>query len=115
MSKLLRIGTRSSPLALWQAEWVSARIRERYPDIAVWCGLPVPVPGKEAADGGVRAGAQHARRDDDRVVREVNLRQHGRQRAALHADLDCLFGDCCRLLVVRLQARARQGELFACE
>ncbi|MRR58975.1 MAG: hydroxymethylbilane synthase [Deltaproteobacteria bacterium] len=35
MSKLLKIGTRSSPLALWQAEWVSGRIRERYPEIEV--------------------------------------------------------------------------------
>ncbi|MHC1697083.1 MAG: hypothetical protein AB9919_03260 [Geobacteraceae bacterium] len=35
MAKLLKIGTRSSPLALWQAEWVSDRIRERYPDIEV--------------------------------------------------------------------------------
>jgi hydroxymethylbilane synthase len=35
MSKLLKIGTRSSPLALWQAEWVSGRIRECYPEIEV--------------------------------------------------------------------------------
>ena len=35
MSKLLRIGTRSSPLALWQANWVSGRIRERYPEMEV--------------------------------------------------------------------------------
>jgi len=35
MSKVLKIGTRSSPLALWQAEWVSGRIRERYPEIEV--------------------------------------------------------------------------------
>jgi hydroxymethylbilane synthase len=33
--KTLKIGTRSSPLALWQAEWVRARIRERYPDLPV--------------------------------------------------------------------------------
>ncbi len=33
--KILKIGTRSSPLALWQAEWVRARIRERYPDLPV--------------------------------------------------------------------------------
>jgi hydroxymethylbilane synthase len=29
--KSLTIGTRGSPLALWQAEWVRARLRERYP------------------------------------------------------------------------------------
>jgi hydroxymethylbilane synthase len=33
--KTLKIGTRSSPLALWQAEWVRARIRERHPDLPV--------------------------------------------------------------------------------
>jgi hydroxymethylbilane synthase len=30
--KSLKIGTRRSPLALWQAEWVRARLRERCPD-----------------------------------------------------------------------------------
>ena len=30
--KSLKIGTRGSPLALWQAEWVRARLLERYPD-----------------------------------------------------------------------------------
>jgi hydroxymethylbilane synthase len=29
--KSLIIGTRASPLALWQAEWVQARLRDRYP------------------------------------------------------------------------------------
>jgi hydroxymethylbilane synthase len=29
--KSLTIGTRGSPLALWQAEWVRARLRERHP------------------------------------------------------------------------------------
>jgi len=32
---ILKIGTRSSPLALWQAEWVRARILERYPELDV--------------------------------------------------------------------------------
>ncbi len=35
MKRCLRIGTRSSPLALTQAQWVRDRIRERFPDWAV--------------------------------------------------------------------------------
>jgi hydroxymethylbilane synthase len=31
----LRIGTRGSKLALWQAEWVKARLSEAYPDLTV--------------------------------------------------------------------------------
>ncbi len=33
--KTLRIGTRKSPLALWQAEYVRAQLRERIPDLEV--------------------------------------------------------------------------------
>ncbi len=33
MNKVLRIGTRGSKLALWQANWVAARLGERWPDI----------------------------------------------------------------------------------
>lgn len=32
MAKALRIGTRGSKLALWQANWVATRLRERWPD-----------------------------------------------------------------------------------
>ncbi len=36
MSKrLLRIGTRASALALWQANWVKSRLEETYPDLEV--------------------------------------------------------------------------------
>lgn len=35
MTHVLKIGTRSSPLALWQAEWVRSRIVERYPKVEV--------------------------------------------------------------------------------
>jgi hydroxymethylbilane synthase len=36
MSKhVIRIGTRASALALWQAEWVRSRLEERYPGIEV--------------------------------------------------------------------------------
>ncbi len=35
MPQSLKIGTRSSPLALWQAEWVRARILDRYPELEV--------------------------------------------------------------------------------
>lgn len=35
MPHVLKIGTRSSPLALWQAEWVRDRILERYPEVEV--------------------------------------------------------------------------------
>lgn len=33
--KTLKIGTRGSALALWQASWVKQRIEERYPDIVL--------------------------------------------------------------------------------
>jgi hydroxymethylbilane synthase len=33
--KQLRIGTRASQLALWQANWVKAELEKRYPEIAV--------------------------------------------------------------------------------
>ena len=33
--KHMRIGTRSSALALWQAEWVKAELEKRYPDMEV--------------------------------------------------------------------------------
>lgn len=33
--KTLRIGTRASALALWQANWVKGEIEKRYPDLAV--------------------------------------------------------------------------------
>lgn len=35
MSRPLRIGTRRSRLALWQANWVAARLRERDPSLAI--------------------------------------------------------------------------------
>lgn len=35
MQKSLKIGTRGSPLALWQAEWVRARLLERRPDLEI--------------------------------------------------------------------------------
>ncbi len=33
--RTLRIGTRASALALWQANWVKDRLEERYPDLSV--------------------------------------------------------------------------------
>ncbi|MBW2510728.1 MAG: hydroxymethylbilane synthase, partial [Deltaproteobacteria bacterium] len=33
--KLLRIGTRASQLALWQANWVKSELEKRYPDTEV--------------------------------------------------------------------------------
>ncbi|MFO7983217.1 MAG: hydroxymethylbilane synthase, partial [Desulfuromonadales bacterium] len=33
--KVLRIGTRASQLALWQANWVKSELEERYPDLEV--------------------------------------------------------------------------------
>ncbi|MBL4567042.1 MAG: hydroxymethylbilane synthase [Porticoccus sp.] len=35
MSSSLRIATRKSPLALWQAEYVKAQLQKRYPDLVV--------------------------------------------------------------------------------
>ena len=33
--KVLRIGTRASQLALWQANWVKSELEKRYPDLEV--------------------------------------------------------------------------------
>ena len=33
--KLLRIGTRASQLALWQANWVQSELNKRYPEMEV--------------------------------------------------------------------------------
>jgi len=33
--KQLRIGTRASQLALWQANWVKSELEKRYPGMAV--------------------------------------------------------------------------------
>ncbi len=33
--RILRIGTRASALALWQANWIKDRLEERYPDLEV--------------------------------------------------------------------------------
>ena len=35
MRKEIRIGTRASALALWQAEWVKAELEKKYPGIRV--------------------------------------------------------------------------------
>lgn len=35
MRKEIRIGTRGSALALWQAEWVKSELEKKYPDMAV--------------------------------------------------------------------------------
>ena len=35
MSERIRIGTRSSLLALWQANWVKSRLEELHPGIEV--------------------------------------------------------------------------------
>ena len=35
MNKTIKIATRKSPLALWQAEHVSARLREAHPGLEV--------------------------------------------------------------------------------
>ncbi|HMB15695.1 MAG TPA: hydroxymethylbilane synthase [Pelovirga sp.] len=34
-NRILRIGTRASALALWQANWVKAELEQRYPDLEV--------------------------------------------------------------------------------
>lgn len=50
MSKdLIRIATRESPLALWQAEYVSKALRDHYPDLAVEL-LPMTTRGDQILD-----------------------------------------------------------------
>ena len=48
-SPLLRIATRKSPLALWQAEHVAARLREAHPGLAIEL-LPLSTRGDEVLD-----------------------------------------------------------------
>lgn len=49
MRNKIVIGTRKSVLALWQAEYVAARLREAYPDLTVEL-LPVSTRGDEILD-----------------------------------------------------------------
>ncbi|HEX5352584.1 MAG TPA: hydroxymethylbilane synthase [Rhodanobacteraceae bacterium] len=50
----LRIATRKSPLALWQAEHVAARLREAFPGLAVEL-LPLSTRGDEVLDRSLAA------------------------------------------------------------
>jgi len=73
MSKeILRIATRESPLAMWQAEYVQQALLDRYPDLQVEL-LPMTTKGDQILDaplskvGGKglfyeRAGSCHAGR-----------------------------------------------------
>lgn len=53
-SQLLRIATRRSPLALWQAEHVAARLRAVHPDLRVEL-LPLSTRGDEVLDRSLAA------------------------------------------------------------
>ena len=44
MRTIIRIGTRSSPLALWQAQWVKDRLEQRWPTLGVEL-VPVKTSG----------------------------------------------------------------------
>ncbi len=46
---LLRIGTRSSALALWQAKWVKARLEHEWPDLQVEL-VPIKTSGDRIQD-----------------------------------------------------------------
>ena len=45
----IRIGSRSSPLALWQANWVKARLEDRYPDMKISL-IPMKTLGDKIID-----------------------------------------------------------------
>ncbi|MEK8105322.1 hypothetical protein NKG94_09290 [Micromonospora sp. M12] len=75
-SRLLRIGTRNSPMALAQVERVRAMLADRYPDVTVqvmsmstsgdrWQGDLAALGGKGRSPGG---GRRPGRRDVDLVV-----------------------------------------------
>lgn len=50
MSKeILRIATRESPLAMWQAEYVQQALLDRYPDLQVEL-LPMTTKGDQILD-----------------------------------------------------------------
>lgn len=44
MRRTLRIGTRGSPLALWQANWVANEIKKRAPLVQIWL-IPIKTKG----------------------------------------------------------------------
>jgi hydroxymethylbilane synthase len=52
---ILRIATRRSPLALWQAEHVRALLRERHPDLEVTL-VPMVTSGDKQLDGALVGG-----------------------------------------------------------
>ena len=51
---VLRVATRKSPLALWQAEYVAGRLREAHPELAVEL-LPLSTRGDEVLDRSLAA------------------------------------------------------------
>jgi hydroxymethylbilane synthase len=73
---LIRIATRASPLALWQARWVAARLRRRHPGLAVRL---VPVVSGGDRD---RATALYAASTVGMFVKEI-------QAAVLAGEADC--------------------------
>jgi len=50
----IRIATRKSPLALWQSEYVAARLRQQHPDIAIEL-VPLSTRGDEILDRSLAA------------------------------------------------------------
>ena len=49
MKKTLRIATRKSPLAMWQAEFVKAQLQEAHPDLEITL-LPMSTKGDKILD-----------------------------------------------------------------
>jgi len=54
MPSFLRIATRKSPLALWQSEYVAARLRQIYPDLRIEL-VPLSTRGDEILDRSLAA------------------------------------------------------------
>jgi len=54
MPPLLRIATRKSPLALWQSEYVAARLRQAYPELKIEL-VPLSTRGDEILDRSLAA------------------------------------------------------------
>ena len=49
MNKTIRIGTRGSKLALWQANWVKSELKSRHPSLSVEL-VPIKTKGDKILD-----------------------------------------------------------------
>ncbi len=97
----LRLATRSSPLALWQARWVAGRLRTAHPGLVVTL---VPLTSSGDAD---RSTALYASPSVGVFVREIQAAVlAGRADAGVHSGKDLPTTSPAGMLVASVQPRA---------